>query len=903
MDVFDLQAKITLDSSEFESELARSKSGLEGLITKANLFANAITEAGKKAADVFSDVAESIIKVGTGFDTAMANVAAISGATGDDLDALRDKAKEMGATTKFSASEAADAFGYMAMAGWKTEDMLDGIDGIMQLAAASGEDLSTTSDIVTDALTAFGLSAEDSGHFADILAAASSNANTNVSMMGETFKYIAPLAGTLGYSAEDVAVAVGLMANSGIKAGQAGTSLRAALSSLLNPSEKAAGLMEDLGISMTDVNGNSLPLADTFDMLREAFSGLAESEQASAAALLFGQEAMSGMLSIINAAPADIEKLTEAVANAEGAAANMSEIMQDNVGGAWDEFTSALEGAGIALYETFSDDLQDMILGAADGVSRLTAAFEEGGASGAIDEFVTMLSEMTGLDLSGVVDVFTGIGEAITTIGKGFAEGGIGGGFEAIVGQIESLTGLDLSGIVDVFTGIGEAISEIKTAFAEGGVSGGLDQIAKSFEDMTGLDISDVTDGIKKFAEVAGELKTAFENDGVSGVVDSLIQSFKNSTGIDLTGLVDGIRSFIESFKKIDPETFKKIADAVVLVLQNFNFEGLADLITAIADAMGKFFEKCGEALENGLPVVAEIIRFMSEDFPNLASGVVGAATGIMMFVAAIKAMEIIKGVPAMLSGFKTALSGVFTLVSAHPFALLISALGALVTAFVTAYNTSEEFRDVVNSALNSVKETAQKVVEKISEMITKVGEFFSGAWTKVKGVAGNVLSFFGVGEDAGADLAAGLESGVSSGISGREGRIKKSAGEVTEYFNEKFDRHSPSKVFAEMGRDLMRGLELGIAGEAGNVQRTIDGMRLTAPELRMGRVDYADSAFGRSTKTTVNGLFAAASQPGGGNGQPAVVNLVVDGRTMAQVLFDPLSGVAKQKGVPVGVW
>ena len=519
---------------------------------------------------------------------------------------------------------------------------------------------------------------------------------------------------------------------------------------------------------------------------------------------------------------------------------------------------------------------------------------------GRIGESLTQVfTQITGIDLTPVTSVFETLKTSFADIGSAFAEGGIGGGFAEIARVFTDLTGIDLSGVTDTFTEISTAFSEIQTAFSEGGVSGGLDQIAKSFEDMTGLDISDVTDGIKKFAEVAGELKTAFENDGVSGVVDSLIQSFKDSTGIDLTGLVDGIKSFIESFKEIDPETFKKIADAVVLVLQNFNFEGLADLITAIADAMGKFFEKCGEALENGLPVVADIIRFMSEDFPNLASGVVGAATGIMMFVAAIKAMEIIKGVPAMLSGFKTALSGVFTLVSAHPFALLISALGALVTAFVTAYNTSEEFRDVVNSALNSVKETAQKVVEKISEVITKVGEFFSGAWTKVKGVAGNVLSFFGVGEDAGDDLAAGLESGVSSGISGREGRIKKSAGEVTEYFNEKFDRHSPSKVFAEIGRDLMRGLELGIAGEAGNVQRTIDGLRFEAPVIQTGRVDVAQSTMGKMSSAAINNAISLAG--GSGGGQLVNVNLNVDGRTLATVLFDPLNNVIKQKGVTLG--
>ena len=133
------------------------------------------------------------------------------------FDALREKAREMGAKTKFSASEAAEAMNYMAMAGWKSKDMIGGIEGVMNLAAASGEDLATTSDIVTDALTAFGLKAEDSSHFADVLAAASSNANTNVSLMGETFKYAAPIAGTLGYSVEDTAVAIGLMANAGIK--------------------------------------------------------------------------------------------------------------------------------------------------------------------------------------------------------------------------------------------------------------------------------------------------------------------------------------------------------------------------------------------------------------------------------------------------------------------------------------------------------------------------------------------------------------------------------------------------------------------------------------------------------------------------------------------------------------
>ena len=229
-----------------QREIIETEADLKKLEVQANQSATAVQKiatAGenlKSAGDKVSSAGEKLlpasaavtalgvaaVKTAADFDSSMSQVAAVSGATGEDFDKLRAKAREMGAKTKFSASEAADAMNYMAMAGWKTSDMLDGIEGIMNLAAASGEDLATTSDIVTDALTAFGLTAKDSGHFADILAAASSNANTNVSMMGETFKYCAPIAGALGFSAEDIAEAIGLMANAGIKSSQAGTSLR-----------------------------------------------------------------------------------------------------------------------------------------------------------------------------------------------------------------------------------------------------------------------------------------------------------------------------------------------------------------------------------------------------------------------------------------------------------------------------------------------------------------------------------------------------------------------------------------------------------------------------------------------------------------------------------------------------
>ena len=322
------------------------------------------------------------IKVGSDFEAGMSKVSAISGATGSELEALTEKAKEMGAKTKFSATESAEAFQYMAMAGWKTGDMLDGIEGIMNLAAASGEDLATTSDIVTDALTAFGLSAKDSTHFADILAKASSNANTNVSMMGETFKYVAPVAGSL---AEDCATAIGLMANSGIKATQAGTALRSIFTRMAKPTDDVASAMSALGLSITNNDGSMKSLNEIMVDMRGAFAGLTEQQKAQMAASIGGQEAMSGLLAIVNASDDDFNKLSNSIANCDGASADMAATMNDNLQGALALLRSAAEGLGIEIYESIQTPLKDIVKVGADSISQLTEAFQSGGTEGLIE--------------------------------------------------------------------------------------------------------------------------------------------------------------------------------------------------------------------------------------------------------------------------------------------------------------------------------------------------------------------------------------------------------------------------------------------------------------------------------------------------------------------------------------
>lgn len=374
-----------LDASGFEKGISKlgslTKTGLS-ILTKGV----AAVSAGLTAASGYA------VKVGSDFESGMSEVAAISGASGKALQALTDKAKEMGSTTKFSATESAEALKYMAMAGWDTDKMLSGLPGVMNLAAASGENLGTVSDIVTDSMTAFGMAADEAGHFADVLAQASSKSNTNVALMGETFKYVAPVAGALGYSAEDAAVAIGLMANSGIKGSQAGIALRQTLTRLAKPTDEVEAAMETLGISLTDSEGNMKSLGDVMQDMRKGFKNLTKDQQAQYAASIAGQEGMSGLLAIVNASDEDFNTLTEAIQNSDGAAQSMADTMQDNLKGAVTIAKSALEGLGITVYEEISTPMKNAVETATEYTGQLQRAFEAKGIEGAVSTLGTVLA-------------------------------------------------------------------------------------------------------------------------------------------------------------------------------------------------------------------------------------------------------------------------------------------------------------------------------------------------------------------------------------------------------------------------------------------------------------------------------------------------------------------------------
>lgn len=365
-------AYLELDTSKFTKGFVSARSDLQqfnnssaSISTRMTGLSNAMVAVGstltKSVSVPLATIGAMALKTTADFDAGMSEVKAISGATGTEFKQLETKAIQMGAKTKYSATEAASAFKYMAMAGWDTNDMLSGISGVMNLAAASGEDLATTSDIVTDALTAFGLSAKDSSHFADILAQASSRSNTNVGLMGETFKYVAPVAGALGYSAEDCAVAIGLMANSGIKASQAGTALRSLFIRLAKPTDTVAAAMEKYNITLTDANGNMKPLSTLMSEMRDRFSGLSEAQKANLAATLAGQEGMSGLLAIVNSSDDDFKNLTDSINNADGASERMAKTMQDNLKGSFTIFKSTVESAAISIGKKLTPEVRKFV--------------------------------------------------------------------------------------------------------------------------------------------------------------------------------------------------------------------------------------------------------------------------------------------------------------------------------------------------------------------------------------------------------------------------------------------------------------------------------------------------------------------------------------------------------------
>lgn len=802
------QSKAALTEMEAElknvnAELARAP--FDEYAAKAEKVGGTLTSVGQKLLPLSTSIAGlgvAAVKTTADFDSEMSKVSAISGATGTDLDKLRGKAREMGAKTKFSASEAAQGMQYMAMAGWKTQDMMDGLEGIMNLAAASGEDLASTSDIVTDAMTAFGLSAKDSSHFSDILAAASSNANTNVSMMGETFKYAAPVLGSLGYTAEDAALAIGLMANAGIKSSQAGTSLRGAITNLAKPTDTVAAAMDKYGISLTDSSGKMLSLRELMEQLRQKLGGLSEAEQAQAAAALFGKNAMSGMLAIINGSDKDFKKLAGAIDNCDGSSEKMANTMNDNLQGQITILISQLQELAISFGEILMPKIRDIVTHIQNFVDMLNA-MDEGQKETIlrIGMFVAALAPML-MGLGKVITFSENVSRALGTLSARLVKaGGFSGVFTKALGLITSPAAIVVGAIAAItaviihlwntnedfrntITAIWQKIKDAFTTFAAG-ISERLSALGITFSDVTSA-IKTIWDGFcnllapvleAAFNTIAIALQTAFNV--ILGIWDVFSAVFSG----DWSGAWEAVKGIFSSVWDGLKEYFSTIIGAVKGVANVFlgwfgtNWEtvwnGVKTFFEGIWNGISSFFEGIWNGIStfcttvwNG--IVTNVTAFCTtvhdtiSTIFNAVKDVVSNAwetiknvvqVAIMFIVEVIKAAFEMITVPfrfiwencrdTIISVWETIKSAVQTAINFVKDNIITPVMNAISTTITTVWNAIQTTFTTVINAIKSAVQTAWNFMKDsvITPVMNGIKTVITTVWNAIKTAVQTVVN------------------------------------------------------------------------------------------------------------------------------------------------------------------
>ena len=783
------QSKAALTEMEAElknvnAELARAP--FDEYAAKAEKVGGTLTSVGQKLLPLSTGIAGlgvAAVKTTADFDSEMSKVSAISGATGTDLDKLRGKAREMGAKTKFSASEAAQGMQYMAMAGWKTQDMMDGLEGIMNLAAASGEDLASTSDIVTDALTAFGLSAKDSSHFSDILAAASSNANTNVSMMGETFKYAAPVLGSLGYTAEDAALAIGLMANAGIKSSQAGTSLRGAITNLAKPTDTVAAAMDKYGISLTDSSGKMLSLRELMEQLRQKLGGLSEAEQAQAAAALFGKEAMSGMLAIINGSDKDFEKLAGAIDNCDGSSEKMANTMNDNLQGQITILMSQLQELAISFGEILMPKIRDIVTHIQNFVDKLNA-MDEGQKETIlrVGMFVAALAPML-MGLGKVITFSANVSRALGTLSAGLVKaGGFSGVFTKALGLITSPAAIVVGVIAAItaviihlwntnenfrntITAIWQKIKDAFTTFAAG-ISERLSALGITFSDVTSA-IKTIWDGFcnllapvleAAFSTIAIALQTAFNV--ILGIWDVFSAVFSG----DWSGAWEAVKGIFSSIWDGLKEYFSTIIGAVKGVADVFlgwfgtNWEtvwnGVKTFFEGIWNGISTFCTTVWNGIVTNVTAFCTTVHDTISTIFNTVKDVVSnvwetiknvVQVAIMFIVEVIKAAFELITVPfrfiwencrdTIISVWETIKSAVQTAINFVKDNIITPVMNAISATITTVWNAIQTTFTTVINAIKSAVQTAWNFMKDnvITPVMNAISTTISTVWNTIK--------------------------------------------------------------------------------------------------------------------------------------------------------------------------
>ena len=857
------QALRDLERQAEQSSVALQKIGAAG--EKLQSVGSSIEGVGQKLMPVTAAVgglATAAVKVASDFDSAMSQVAAVSGATGKELDALRDKAREMGSKTKFSASEAAEAMNYMAMAGWKTGDMLDGIEGIMNLAAASGEDLATTSDIVTDALTALGLSASDSGHFADILAAASSNANTNVAMMGETFKYCAPVAGALGFTAEDTAEAIGLMANAGIKSSQAGTAMRTMLTSLTGEVTFVGDAFGELTVQTTNADGSMRSLGDILTDCRAAFAQMSESERAANAEALVGKNAMSGFLAVMNAAPGDIEKLNSAINNCDGTAERMAETMQDNLAGQLTILKSQLEELAISIGEILMPSIRQ-IVGWIQGLVDWLNGLDEGTKKVIVT--VALVAAALGPVLIVIGKVVGAVGTILTVVPK-------------IAGAVSGVAGFVSGTVIPALSAVVAAIGWVPIAIAAViGVVVLLYNKCEWFRDA----VNAVWAQVRDFFVSAWEVICSFFTETIPAAWESLVSFFQ---GIPAwwSGLWQSVGDFFNNVwtGMMENPVLSGIVDMIRSLWENLS-TALRGIWQGIQTAASGAWELIKNVVLGPVLLLIDLVTGnftkLKEDALHIWTNIQQAAStiwfGIQQMVGSA-VQGLVNHVSILLSGLRDFMGNLWSAVS---------------SAAASAWNGLKNL--VVSTASN----LEQSAVEAFRAMVSGIGSALSSLGSVVQDGFQSAISFItslpGRALQWGMDFINGIAEGVRRVIGNVVSAVSDVADAIRSYLHFSVPDVGPLTDYESWMPDFMGGLARGIEKSRGLVRKAVEGVAgdmVVSPKLADMQAVQAQGASMEAVRQMVSGLQEMFAGMQGGDGMGTIcIPVYVGGTLLDEVVVD----------------
>lgn len=879
-----LQTQIDLDTvalRELEGQAKQAASvigsQMQAAGQKITELGNKIREAGDKMAAVGQSLTTKVtmpivgafgaaVKTTADFDSQMSKVWAISGATGEEFQQLRDKAREMGKDTKFSATEAGQAFEYMGMAGWKTEQMMAGIPAILNLAAASGEELGTTSDIVTDALTAFGLKAEDAARFSDVLAAASTNSNTNVSMLGESFKYAAAPAGALGYTVEDVSIALGLMANSGIKADMAGTSLRNMFQRMTKPTKESQMAIDRLGISLDDGKGNMYSFREIMDQLRVSFAninmpveeyekalddldaqlengtlkqnkydaaleelnkqafGAEGAEKARAAAMLGGARAMSGLLAIANTTEEDYQKLINAVDSSSDSFARLEDgsivpLNEALASGA--KVMETYEGRAAAMAGVMQDNLSGDVTILKSKLQELAISFGDllmpsmRKAVEHVQKFVDKLNALADSQKEQIIKIaaiVAAIGPALLIIGK----------IVSGVGSIIAVGG-------KVLTLVGQAVTHF----------GGLSGVLAALTSPIGLIIAAVAALGAAFAYLFAT------NEDFRNSVMEVVGVLKDN----LANAMNTIKPIVEELK----ESFKATMIALEPVFE-FLFKFLAGIASGIINAIGPVLTVVKSIVDFITNIVQAFIALLTGDIDGFCEHIGQALqawlNGMLAFIQAHIAL-----VTGFFSAFGIDLVQTFTNIWTSVKTAISVALEAIKGAIMNVWNSIKTWISTTITAIKTnFEEVFTKIYTAVSEKVTEV----KNAITEGIGAAAEYVSslpekFY----NWGLDMISNLISGIKEKIKDVKETIKGVADTIASYIHFTEPDVGPLSNFHTFMPDMIDLLTKGITDGLPQVASAMNNLASTM----VPSIDAPQLGAGATTNTFTINVYGAQGQ------------------------------------------